>query len=53
MFRRDLYRAMAQVLDAFDADLLARTSFRFGGGTRIALEHGELRLALLADLGEA
>jgi hypothetical protein len=45
MFRRELYRTMAQVLDAFDADLLARTSFWFGGGTRIALEHGEFRLS--------
>jgi hypothetical protein len=45
MFRRELYRAMARVLDAFDADALARTSFRFGGGTCLALGHGEYRLS--------
>jgi hypothetical protein len=45
MFRRELYRTMARALDAFDADILVRTSFRFGGGTRIALEHGEFRLS--------
>ena len=33
MFRRELYRAMAQVLEAIDANVLERTSFRFGGGT--------------------
>jgi hypothetical protein len=45
MFRRELYRAMATVLDALDADALARTSFRFGGGTCLALGHGEYRLS--------
>jgi hypothetical protein len=45
MFRRELYRSMAQVLDALDADLLARTSFHFGGGTCLALGHGEYRLS--------
>jgi hypothetical protein len=45
MFRRELYRSMAQVLDALDADVLARTSFRFGGGTCLALGHGEYRLS--------
>lgn len=45
MFRRELYRAMARVLDAFDADVLARTSFRFGGGTCLALGHGEYRVS--------
>jgi hypothetical protein len=45
MFRRELYRAMAGVLDALDADALARTSFRFGGGTCLALGHGEYRVS--------
>jgi hypothetical protein len=45
MFRRELYRAMASVLDALDADALARTSFRFGGGTCLALGHGEYRVS--------
>ncbi|WP_437604056.1 nucleotidyl transferase AbiEii/AbiGii toxin family protein [Sorangium sp. So ce590] len=45
MFRRELYRTMARVLDALDANALARTSFRFGGGTCLALAHGEYRLS--------
>lgn len=45
MFRRELYRAMARVLDALDADALEQTSFRFGGGTCLALRHGEYRLS--------
>ncbi len=52
MFRRDLYRAMASVLDALDADALARTSFRFGGGTCLALGHGEYRISLLRGVRE-
>lgn len=45
MFRRELFRSMAQVLDALDANVLAQTSFRFGGGTCLALAHGEYRLS--------
>ncbi|WCQ92666.1 hypothetical protein NQZ70_05409 [Sorangium sp. Soce836] len=45
MFRRELYRTMARELEALDADVLARTSFRFGGGTYLALAHGEYRLS--------
>ena len=45
MFRRDLYRAMARVLGALDAGVLARTSFRLGGGTALALAHGEYRVS--------
>jgi len=45
MFRREIYRSMARVLDALDAEVLARTSFRFGGGTCLALGHGEYRLS--------
>ncbi|AUX43752.1 uncharacterized protein SOCE26_052070 [Sorangium cellulosum] len=40
MFRRELYRTMARVLDALDADVLVQTSFRFGGGTCLALTQG-------------
>jgi hypothetical protein len=45
MFRREIYRTMARVLDALDAGVLARTSFRFGGGTCLALAHGEYRVS--------
>lgn len=45
MFRRELYRSMATVLDAMDADVLARTAFLFGGGTCLALGHGEYRVS--------
>ena len=45
MFRREPFRTMAQVLDALDAKVLARTSFRFCGGTCLALAHGEYRLS--------
>lgn len=45
MFRRDLYRTMARVLDALDADAIAESSFRFAGGTCLALRHGEHRLS--------
>lgn len=45
MFRRELYRTMARVLDALDAGALAQTSFRFAGGTCLALGHGEYRMS--------
>ncbi len=45
MFRRELFRRMAQVLDALDANVLAQSSFHFGGGTCLALAHGEYRLS--------
>ncbi|MBI4955163.1 MAG: nucleotidyl transferase AbiEii/AbiGii toxin family protein [Myxococcales bacterium] len=45
MFRRELYRAMARVLDALEPQTLEHAGFRFGGGTRIALAHGEFRLS--------
>jgi hypothetical protein len=45
MFRREIYRAMATVLDALDAEALLRRSCYFGGGTRIALAHDEYRLS--------
>lgn len=43
MFRRPAHRRVAALLEAFDADLLARCGFLFGGGTRIALELDEYR----------
>jgi len=45
MFRREIFRTMARVLDALDAEALARTSFRFGGGTCLSLGHGEYRVS--------
>jgi len=45
MFRREIYRTMARVLEALDAGVLAQTSFRFGGGTCLALAHGEYRVS--------
>lgn len=45
MFRRDLYRSMGRILEAFDPQVLERTSFRFGGGTCLALGHAEYRLS--------
>jgi hypothetical protein len=36
---------MAQVLEALDANVLAQRSFHFGGGTCLALAHGEYRLS--------
>jgi hypothetical protein len=43
MFERPAHRRVAALLAAFDAELLARCGFLFGGGTRIALELGEFR----------
>ena len=43
MPRRPLHLALVQVLDAFDADVLGRRHFLFGGGTRIALDLDEFR----------
>jgi hypothetical protein len=45
MFRREIYRAMGQVLAAIDAGVLERSAFHFGGGTCLALGHGEYRLS--------
>jgi hypothetical protein len=45
MFRREIYRTMARVLDALDPEVLAQTSFRFGGGSCLALAHGEYRVS--------
>jgi hypothetical protein len=45
MFRREIYRTMARVLEALDVAVLAQTSFRFGGGTCLALAHDEYRVS--------
>lgn len=42
-YRRPRHRKVARVLDALDAEVLARTHCCFGGGTRIALELDEYR----------
>ncbi len=39
MFRRDLYRTIARVLDALDPTELVKARCFFAGGTRIALAH--------------
>jgi hypothetical protein len=43
MFRREQHRKVLALLAAFDAGLLSRCNFLFGGGTRIALELDEYR----------
>lgn len=43
MFRREPHRLVLQVLGAFQADVLSRCKFLFGGGTRIVLELNEYR----------
>lgn len=56
MFEREHHRRVAAVLDALDTDLLAANACFFGGGTAIALLHGEYRESvdidfLVSDLG--
>jgi hypothetical protein len=43
MFERPQHRRVLAVLAAFDAEVLARCGFLFGGGTRIVLELAEYR----------
>src|SRR5262245_34174997 len=43
MFRRPAHRRVLALLEGLDAELLARSGFLFGGGTRIALELDEYR----------
>ena len=50
MFRRDAYRAIAPILDAFDVDALERFKVALGGATRIALAFGEVRVSHDVDL---
>ena len=43
MFRRRQHQSVLTLLTAFEADMLARSRFLFGGGTRIVLELDEFR----------
>lgn len=49
MFDRPHHRLVAQVLERLDAELLARHHCWFGGGTAIALSHGEYRESVDID----
>jgi hypothetical protein len=43
MFRHERHRRLLELLASFDAGLLSRCSFLFGGGARIVLQLGEYR----------
>ena len=49
MFEREHHRRVARVLEALDARLLHAHRCLFGGGTAIALRHGEYRESLDID----
>lgn len=49
MFERPHHRRIAALLHALDADLLASNGCLFGGGTAIALGHGEYRESVDID----
>ena len=49
MFRRLHHQAIAQVLHAIDRDLLRAHDCFFGGGTAIAMRHGEYRESVDMD----
>ncbi len=49
MFERPHHRRVAVILEALDADLLAAHGCLFGGGTAIALGHGEFRESVDID----
>jgi hypothetical protein len=49
LFERQHHRRVAAVLQALDADLLASNLCWFGGGTAIALRHGEYRESVDVD----
>ena len=49
MFERPHHRRVAAILHALDADLLAANACLFGGGTAIALRHGEYRESVDID----
>ena len=49
MFERAHHRRVAAILHAFDADVLAANACLFGGGTAIALRHGEYRESVDID----
>ena len=49
MFERPHHRRIETLLRALDADLLAESACLFGGGTAIALRHGEYRESVDID----
>lgn len=49
MFERPHHRRIATILEALDADLLRANGCLFGGGTVIALRHGEYRESVDID----
>lgn len=49
MFERPHHRRVAAILHSLDADLLAAHACLFGGGTAIALRHGEYRESVDID----
>jgi hypothetical protein len=49
LFERPHHQRIARVLEALDADLLLKNHCLFGGGTAIALAHGEYRESLDID----
>ena len=49
MYTREHHRRVARVLESLDADLLLANRCLFGGGTAIALRHGEYRESVDID----
>ncbi len=49
MFTRDHHQRIALILQMLDGDILRRNSCLFGGGTAIALTHGEFRESVDMD----
>ena len=49
MFERPHHKRIAHVLASLDANLLARSHCLFGGGTAMALRHGEYRESVDID----
>lgn len=50
MFERDHHQRIAAILRSLDASMLLRNRCLFGGGTAIALSHGEYRESVDIDL---
>ena len=50
MFEREHHRRVANILEALDAESLAAADCLFGGGTAIALRHGEYRESVDIDV---
>jgi Nucleotidyl transferase AbiEii toxin, Type IV TA system len=50
LFKRPQHQRIARVLECLDAELLLRSRCLFGGGTAIALAHGEYRESVDIDL---